>query len=105
MQILVTARHMDLTPAMRDYAVDKVTRAVDGLTRIDHVQVLLSVEKHRHKAEAVLRVMHHTLEAHDEKDDLYAALDGMVDKLVRQLDKLHQKVTDHQGPGHAGPGA
>lgn len=102
MQILVTARHMDLTPAMREYAVGKVTRALDGVSRVDHVQVILAVEKHRHKAEAVLRVWHHTLEAHDEKDDLYAAVDGMVDKLARQWDKLRQKVTAHPGPGHAG---
>lgn len=97
MQINVTARHMELTPALRDYAQAKVMRALDGLTRVDHVHVILSVEKHRQQAEAVLQVLHHSVEARDEQDDLYAAIDGMTDKLVRQLDRLREKVTRHKG--------
>ena len=102
MQINVTARHMELTPALRDYAQTKVMRALDGLTRVDHVHVILSVEKHRQQAEAVLRVLHHSVEARDEQDDLYAAIDGMTDKLVRQLDRLREKVSQHKGPSAAG---
>ena len=102
MNINVTARHMTLTPAMHEYAVSKVTRALDGLTRVDHVHVILSVEKHRQQAEAVLRVLHHTVEARDEQTDLYAAIDGMTDKLVRQLDTLREKVSTHKGPGRPG---
>lgn len=102
MQIDVTARHMELTPALRDYAQARITRALDGLTRVDHVHVILSVEKHRQQAEAVLRVLHHSVEARDEQADLYAAIDGMTDKLVRQLDKLREKVTQHKGAAATG---
>ena len=102
MQINVTARHMTLTPAMRAHVEDKVGRALEGITRVDHVHVILAVEKHRLQAEAVLQVLHHTVEAKDEKDDLYAAIDGMADKLFRQVEKLREKVTNHKGPGHAG---
>jgi putative sigma-54 modulation protein len=102
MNINVTARHMTLTPAMHEYAVHKITRALEGISRVDHVHVILSVEKHRQQAEAVLRVMHHTVEARDEQADLYAAMDGMTDKLVRQLETLRDKLTAHKGPGRAG---
>lgn len=101
MQINVTARHMDLTPAMRERAVAKVTAALDGVPRVTNVHVILAVEKHRQQAEVVLQVLHHTIEAKDEKDDLYAAIDGMADKLVRQVEKLRDKGTDHKKPGHA----
>ncbi len=100
MNIEVTARHMELTPAIRAYAVDKVSRALDGVERINHVHVIVSVEKHRQQAEVTLQVMHHALEAKDEQADLYAAIDGMADKLGRQVEKLREKVTNHKGPGH-----
>lgn len=102
MNVDVTARHMELTPAIREYAQEKVGRALDGLLRINHVHVILSVEKHRQQAEVVLQVLHHTVEAKDEQENLYAAIDGMADKLVRQVEKLREKVTDHKGPGHSG---
>lgn len=100
MNIEVTARHMDLTPAIRAYATDKVARALDGVSRLNHVHVIVSVEKHRQQAEVTLQVMHHAIEAKDEQADLYAAIDGMTDKLARQVEKLRDKVTNHKGPSH-----
>ena len=100
MRVDVTARHMELTPAIRDHATSKVMRALDGVARIDHAHVIVSVEKHRQQAEVVVQVMHHSLEARDEREDLYAALDGMAEKLSRQVEKLRERVTDHKGPGH-----
>ncbi len=97
MQINVTARHMDLTPALRAYAESKVVHALADVPRPGTAHIILAVEKHRQRAEVVVHALHHDVEAHDEQDDLYAAIDGMVDKLVRQLERLHTKVTNHKG--------
>ena len=62
---------------------------------ITNVHVVLSVEKLRQKAEATVQITGNTLHAECENEDMYAAIDSMVDKLDRQVKKHKEKVTDH----------
>ena len=62
--------------------------------RID-VHVVLAVEKLVQKAEATVQVNGASLFAREESEDLYAAIDGMVDKLDRQVIKHKEKVQEH----------
>ena len=51
MQVNVTFRHMDPTPALKSYAADKVEKVAKYLTRAFDAHVVLSVERHNHKAD------------------------------------------------------
>ncbi|EDY87655.1 ribosomal subunit interface protein [gamma proteobacterium HTCC5015] len=97
MHINLTGHHLDLTDALRDYVNDKFTRLERHFDHVTQIHVILGPEKHQHKAEAKMHVPHvkGELFAHAEHEDMYAAIDGLVDKLDRQLLKHKEKLTDH----------
>ena len=95
MQINLTGHHIDITDSLRSYVDNKFERLQRHFENITNVHVILTVEKERQKAEATLHVNRGNLFADDEKEDMYAAIDGLVDKLDRQLKKHKEKLTDH----------
>jgi putative sigma-54 modulation protein len=48
-----------------------------------------------HKAEATVRLSRGKLFADARENDVYAAVDGLIDKLSRQVTKHKEKLTDH----------
>jgi len=97
MQISVTGRHVDITDAIRDYAEDKVQHDLGGFPRVEHVHVILNIEKHRHLAEVVIQARNHIrVEADHESDDMYSSIDACVEKAGRQLRRLRDKVQNHK---------
>lgn len=95
MQIKLTGHHVDLTPALRTYVDTKFERLERHFEHVTDVHVILTVEKLRHKAEATLHVSGNDLFADLVSEDMYAAIDGLIDKLDRQLIKHKEKLTDH----------
>jgi len=97
MQISVTARHMDITDAIRAYANEKVENALNEFPRIERVHVVLNVEKYRHFAEVFVQAKNHIrVEGQDESDDMYVSIDRAVEKVQRQLRRLRDKVQHHK---------
>ena len=99
MQINVTFRHVDPTPALKAHAEEKLDRMVKKhLRRPVDAHVILSVSKERHAAEITLQADHVTMFAKEETTDLYAAIDLAVGKLEHQAQKLREKRKEHKGP-------
>ncbi|MBL1142264.1 MAG: ribosome hibernation promoting factor [Proteobacteria bacterium] len=96
MQLDVTGRHVDITDSLKDYVESKFQRLERHFEHINNTHVILSVEKERQKAEATVHVNRGNLFADDEQEDMYAAIDGLIDKLDRQLKKHKEKLTDHR---------
>jgi len=101
MQILVTFRHVDPSPALRAYAEEKLGRVNKYLRRPVDAHVILSVAKERHGAEITLKADHVTMFAEQTTHDLYSAIDLAVDKLEHQAQKLHAKRRRHKAGGNA----
>jgi putative sigma-54 modulation protein len=95
MQINLTGHHVDITAALRDYVNDKFGRLERHFDNVIDAHVILTVEKLRHRAEAAMIVSGSRLFADDIKEDMYAAIDGLVDKLDRQIVRHKEKVKDH----------
>lgn len=95
MQLNLTGHHLDITPALRDYVNSKVARLERHFDHVTDIHCVLSVEKLRHRAEATINVTGGKLFADAIEEDMYAAIDGMVDKLDRQIKKHKEKLTDH----------
>jgi putative sigma-54 modulation protein len=95
MQINLTGHHVDITDSMRDYVNNKMERLERHFDNVTDVHVILSVEKLRHKAEATMHLSGNNLFADATEEDMYAAIDGLVDKLDRQVKKHKEKVTNH----------
>jgi len=98
MQIKLSGHHIDITPALHDYVHDKLERIERHSDNVTSVQVILSVEKLRQKAEATIHVTGNDIFADAVNEDLYAAIDALSDKIDRQIKKHKEKLLEkHRG--------
>jgi putative sigma-54 modulation protein len=95
MQINLTCRHIETTDSLRAYVDSKFSKLERHFDHINNVHVILDVEKLAQKAEATLHVNGGELFATSEHNDMYAAIDGLIDKLDRQVIKHKEKLTKH----------
>src|SRR5690625_7906246 len=94
MQINLSGHNIDITPALRDYVSNKFKRRLQQYdANIVSVQVTLSVIKLEQRADATMQLAGATVHADMAHTDMYAAIDGLVDKLDRQLVKHKEKAT------------
>ena len=100
MQLSITGHHIDVTEALRDYVTKKFVRLERHYDHITNVHVVLSVEKLIQKAEATVHTSGAELFADATSEDLYAAIDALIDKLDRQIVKHKEKTRSH---GQRGP--
>ncbi|HSC66322.1 MAG TPA: ribosome-associated translation inhibitor RaiA [Cellvibrio sp.] len=96
MQINISGRHVEVTDSMKEYVTSKVERLTHHHDRITSTNVILSVDKLIQKAEATIHVSGKDVFAEASHEDLYAAIDALVDKLDRQLIKHKEKMRSHR---------
>lgn len=92
MQITISGHHIELTDALRNYVNEKFERIERHFENVINIHVILSVEKLEQKAEATMQVNGAKIHAEDARDDLYAAIDGLIDKLDRQVLRHKEKT-------------
>jgi len=95
MQIKITGHHLEVTDSMREYVNQKLQKLERHFEKVTEIDVILSLEKLKHKAEATVYVNGNNLFADCQDDDMYAAIDALTDKLDRQIIKRKEKITDH----------
>lgn len=95
MQITITGQHLDITPALRAYVSDKLSRISRHFDHVTTAHVVLRIEKQRHLAEATMNASGTTLHAGGEAVDMYAAIDALSAKLDRQVKRHKEKRADH----------
>ncbi len=95
MQLNVSGHHVEVTPALRGYVETKVEKIARHFDLVSDVSCILTVEKLRHKAEATVKVNGSAIYADHTEEDMYAAIDGLVDKLERRVRKYKEKLVDH----------
>jgi putative sigma-54 modulation protein len=91
MNIIVNGRHLEITPALRSYSVEKISKFEKFLSNITEAVVTLSVEKYRHKAEVMLKVNGSMIQAESVTGEVYSSIDEVVDKLEKQVVKYKEK--------------
>ncbi len=99
MNITVNGRHVEITPALRSYAEDKIGKFDRYFTNITGAVVTLSVQKYLHTAEVLLHANGTLIQAQSTTNELYSAIDEVADKLDRQVKKLKEKVSSHRKGG------
>lgn len=99
MQITTTFRHMESSDALKTYAEDKLAKVQKYIDEPIVAQVFMTVEKIRHSAEITITAKGITIKASEETNDMYAALDAVVDKIERQLRRYKERIKEHK-PGN-----
>jgi putative sigma-54 modulation protein len=100
MQINITGHHVDVTPALRAYVTEKMQKLSRHFDQVNSVHVILKVEKLQQHAEATVNAGGRTIFANDTAMDMYASIDGLIDKLDRQVLRHKDRLTDHQHVKH-----
>ncbi len=95
MNLIIQGRHLEVTPALRDYVSGKLERIRRHFDHVIDADVLLSVDKLQHKAEVTLRVRGNSMHAEAIDGDMYAAIDNLMDKLDRQVLRHKDRVKNH----------
>jgi putative sigma-54 modulation protein len=95
MNLQISGHHVEVTPALREYVQTKLEPVIHHFDRVTGVNVILSVEKLKQKAEVTVHVPGKDIFVESAEDDLYAAIDTVFDKLDRQVLKHKQKLQDH----------
>jgi len=99
MQVSLTGHHVDVTDSMREYVHEKIGKLERHFDQALDIHVVFTVEKQRQKAEATMHVAGGNLFADCTEEDMYAAIDGMIDKLDRQGKKHKEKLKSHRNRG------
>jgi len=97
MQISITGHHVEVTEAMKQHVEEKIGKLKRHFDNVVDVHVILTVEKLEQKAEATVQISGAKLFADDTQEDMYVAIDHMVDKLDRQIIKHKEKTQAHRG--------
>ncbi len=95
MNLTISGHHLEITPAIREYVMNKLIRVKRHFDQVIDVTVMLSVEKLIQKAEITLHLRGKDIHVEASHEDLYAAIDTLVDKLDRQVCKHKERVQDH----------
>jgi putative sigma-54 modulation protein len=104
MNLTISGHHLELTPAIRQYVEAKLERIKRHFDHVIDAAVILTVDKpadkdKRQKAEINLHLRGTYLHVESIAQDLYAAIDGLIDKLDRQVIKYKSKIQNHQHDG------
>jgi putative sigma-54 modulation protein len=94
MQINFTGHRMEITPALRTFTQEKFDKLERHFDKITAINVIFDVEKLRQIVEATILVVKGEVHASSESEDMYTAIDILVDKLDRQLIKHKEKIRD-----------
>ncbi len=95
MKINITAKHMALTEPLREFTLEKFDKILHHFPNITSIQVIFDVVKLTQMAEATIHVPNHQIHAKSESEDLYSAIDLLVDKLYKQAIKHKEKDGHH----------
>lgn len=104
MHVTVTGRNIDLTPALKDYLVEKLKRAQKHFDQPLDATALLSVAKNpsipnNQTAEVTLKVNGTVIRGEESTENMYASIDLVADKIERQLRKYKTRYWQRSSKG------
>jgi putative sigma-54 modulation protein len=104
MNLTISGHHLEVTPAIREYLQTKLERIRRHFDHVIDMAVILAVDnlpekEKRQRAEITLRLRGKDVHVASIAQDLYAAIDTLIDKLDRQVLKYKKRTQDHQLAG------
>ena len=99
MNLKLTGNHVEITDAMREYVISKFEKITRHFDHVIDVSVILSVEKHKQKAEANVHLSGKDIFVEADGTNMYASIDSLIDKLDRQILKHKEKNLERRNQG------
>jgi len=101
MNLHLTGHHVEITPAIREYVTGKLEKINRHFDHVIDVNVVMTVEKLDQRIEANVHLSGKEIHVQSHDGDMYAAIDGLIDKLDRQVIKYKERfgTAKHDSPG------
>ena len=97
MNLHLSGHHLEITEAMRNHITSKIDRINRHFDHVIDVNIILSIDKLEQKAEANVHLSGKDIFVESRHEDMYAAIDNLIDKLDRQIIKHKEKHQEHRG--------
>jgi ribosome hibernation promoting factor len=91
MNLNLTGRHLEITPAIRQHVTDKIAKLKSHFDNVIDVNIVLSVDKLQQKAEGSVHLSGKDVFVECDDANMYVAIDNMIEKLDRQIIKHKEK--------------
>lgn len=91
MRVSIAARHLDLTDALRSHVESRLDKVRHHFDRVIDVDVVLSVEKHRHIADVTVHANGIRMHGKETSGDMYTSVDTAIGKIDRQILKFKDR--------------
>lgn len=95
MNLQITGHHLEVTPAIREYIENKLERVTRHFDHVIDTKVMLSVEPLKHRAEVTMHVRGKDIHCESTQENLYAAIDILIDKVDRKVVQYKDKTKSH----------
>lgn len=101
MNLNLSGHQLEVTPAIRGYVQSKLERIAHHFDHPIEINVVMTVEKLRHKIEANVHVRGKDIFCESDDQDMYAAIDGLAARLDRAIIKHKERSLErrHNGAG------
>lgn len=93
----ITGRQLVITPAMRRHVESRLARLDRYDMRIEHIAVILGVNKLQHTAEVICVLQGKRVQAKVSTHEMYASIDQVIARLEAQIRKRKERLVDHKG--------
>ncbi|RDI48779.1 ribosome hibernation-promoting factor, HPF/YfiA family [Aquicella lusitana] len=94
MQLQFVGKNIDITPALKAFATEKLQPLQKRFDFIMQINLVLHIENITHIAEATAHIKGAEIHARAENEDMYKAIEAMIDKLSTQLTKHKEKISE-----------
>ena len=91
MTMNITSKQMEITPAIRQHVADRLAKLEKWQTHLINPHIILSKEPQGFVADATINTPNGVLVASGKHEDMYTAINELINKLERQLNKLQHK--------------
>lgn len=96
MKVEFTGKGVEITPALKSFTYNKLRKIEKFQKDIQQVEIKFSIEKHRQKAEIIIKTKYNILSGTEETDDMYSSIVQALDKIERQAKKSREKIRDNK---------
>lgn len=97
MDVIITGKSINVTPALRSYVENKLQRIFRIIKDVMDVHVTLSVQKHLQSVDITVKTRNSIFTSHGRTSDMYASINEGMDSLLRQAKRQNKKMKSHKG--------
>jgi putative sigma-54 modulation protein len=96
MNIHFTGRNIEVTPALKTFATEKLEKLQRRFDQISTIHVIFYLDHREHVTEATVHINGADIHALARSEDMYHAIEELANKLLTQVTKHKEKLTDHR---------